>query len=138
MKIWTSSLVAGAILAFAAPAGYSAIPWDTQSGPGHRTMRIIDDPRPLSKQTAAIKAPSPPPPPLFLSLSLLRAENKALAAKVKALAAENKALGPRSTRTSDQLTRPPPSRSSPCWSAPGARRPCTDPIDYPSTYDWSC
>ena len=118
MKIWTSILVAGAILAFAAPAAYSAFPWDTQSGPGQPTTRIIEPLRPLTEQTATIKA--------------LRAENKALAARVVALTTENKALkamisvNQRAAGSSDVALE--------CASS-------ADPvqtIDYPAGYDWGC
>jgi hypothetical protein len=129
VKIWTSILAAGAILAFAAPAGYSAIPWDTHSGPGHHVMRITHDTGPLSKQTATIKA--------------LRAENKALAAKLKALAAANKAL--RATIYANQrsgsnsgATGPASTESLvPALECASSADP-VQTIDYPDNYDWSC
>jgi hypothetical protein len=152
VKIWASILAAGAILAFAASASYSAVPWDTHSGPGDSTTRIPEEPRPLGKQVATIKA--------------LRAENKALAARVKALAAENKALKARlytnlqsgsSGGCSDYMFC---THENDChyWgiNCGGAPDPAStgsrdysvlecassaDPvqtIDYPASYDWSC
>jgi hypothetical protein len=129
VKIWTSILVAGAILAFAAPTGYSAIPWDTQSGPDHQTTRLAGTSRPLIDKTATIKA--------------LRAQNKALAARVKVLSAENETL-----RAAIYASQPSVSSSGTTDSASTGSFvqvlgcvSSADPvqtIDYPNSYDWSC
>ena len=154
MKIWTSILVAGAILAFAAPAGFSAatnVPSDPQTGPTHPSKPATDPPR-VSTQAATIKA--------------LRAENKALAAKLKALTAANKALEARLNASSRSAAAGGCSGYTFCthendclyWgvNCSGATAPATtealdytvlacassaDPvqtIDYPESYDWSC
>jgi hypothetical protein len=130
MKIRTCILATGAILAFAAPAAYSAtssVPFDPQGGLRHVT-----------------------PPTATQKLAKARLKNQSQAAMIKALRVQNKALVASNRALADAnltlylkigaLTNPeggdPAVNSSVLGCASKA-----DPvqqIDYPNSFNWSC
>ena len=126
MKTWTCILAAGAILALAAPAGFSAIPQDPSSGYGHAAIKANTPAQKLVLVTQKSKSQA--------------ATIKALRAQVKALTAENKALGAANASLTLRVQELTPKRAL----DPTPRLECAstaDPvqtIDYPDVYDWSC
>jgi hypothetical protein len=97
VKLWTSILVAGAVLAILAPSAFSAgaaIPSDPASGTQHQVVRM--EPATLvkhllvgKKQAAKIKA--------------LTARNKALAAKLANMAAQSAAQAATNRAQADRI-----------------------------------
>ena len=96
MKTWTSILAAGAILAFAAPAGNAALgglPSDPGTSAGasvalHRTVPTVGSVRLSKQQAAKIKA-------LAAKNKALRAQNKVLAAQIDWLITHPPVIDPR-------------------------------------------
>jgi hypothetical protein len=131
VKTLTCILAAGAILAFAAPAAFSAtgsIPADPVSGYDHpitttAAQKLVKAALTSKHQAATIKA--------------LRVRNKALAASNKALSAANGSLSLRILA----LTNPTSATDSASQNTVLACVSTADPartIDYPDSYDWNC
>jgi hypothetical protein len=97
VKLWTSILVAGAVLAIVAPSAFTAgaaIPADPTSGTPHQVTgkaptTLVKDVLLNKKQAAKIKA--------------LTARNKALAAKIANLAAQNSAQAATNRAQANQI-----------------------------------
>jgi hypothetical protein len=105
MKLWTTTLAAGAILAVAAPAGYAAngnFPDDPSSNAGPVVVhRSVSAPTAIPSTLAHIQEPgsvSVTPVKLLrdkrqaAKIKVLAARNQALVATLKLLVAENKSL----------------------------------------------
>jgi hypothetical protein len=98
LKLWTSIIVAGAILAFAAPSAFTAgasIPADPTSGSGSVVGQSSDSQHLVKgkltdRQAARIKK--------------LEAQKKALAAKNNAIRAKNKALAAKIAERDGQIS----------------------------------
>jgi hypothetical protein len=90
VKLWTSTLAAGAILAFAAPAGYAAtshLPSDSGStsarGTGHGKVVVGGHVNRLAAKDAKIRALVARNNQLRVTIKFLVAENKQLSAKLR-------------------------------------------------------
>lgn len=125
MKLWTSILVAGAVLAIVAPSAFTAgaaIPADPTSSSAHQVTgkaptTLVKDVLLSKKQAATIKA--------------LTARNKALAAKNKNLAAQNAAQAATNRAQADRILE----LDAWVWAhtdhpAPAAVDPDSDCLDY--------
>jgi hypothetical protein len=86
VKLWTSLLVVGAILAFAAPSAFSAIPGDEHSGSGGGGVTITKPLHPAKGGKGGLTVIQ-----LNATIKKLTKANKALGAKLEAQAAAGKA-----------------------------------------------
>jgi hypothetical protein len=116
VKLWTSTLAAGAILAFAAPAGYAAtsnIPSDSGSTArlgsaktqvvANRTVKVR-----IAAKDAKIKALVTRNNQLRATIKFLVAENKQLSVKLRAALAKPPAIVPAPTPSTTPSTTPSP------------------------------
>ena len=133
MKTLTCILAAGAILAFAAPAAFSAtgsIPADPLSGYGHPATITTTPAQKLVKAALTSKLQ-------VATIKALRARNKALAASNKALSAANGSLSLRILALSNP-TSPTDAASQNTVPACVSAADPAQTIDYPDSYDWTC